>query len=217
MSYIQYVTAGDHHHFEDPLPGLARANCFTMAELEQNRQGKISDGQWMRLLFRALQPVKYTGGALAGWLFFCYLVKLIVPSIILWIMALKGYGVALFGGITLACVGAFLVSVIKSAHTMSLLIVDLSAGKAACTEGRVSPSREEEHGLGTARFWGEKNTNYWYVVKNEYFEVDPEAHRVLPDAMQGRLYHTPKSKMLLSIEPQSPKGSPVTQGTTQAA
>ena len=80
-------------------------------------------------------------------------------------------------------------------------MVDLNAGKAACIEGRGSPSREDEGGLGMARLYGEKHTNHWYVVKNEYFEVDEEAHTALPSGMQFRLYHTPKSKLLLSIEP----------------
>jgi hypothetical protein len=55
MSYLEYVTAD--HHFEDPLPDLARANHFTMADLEQNRAGKISDAQWMRLLLRDRKSV----------------------------------------------------------------------------------------------------------------------------------------------------------------
>jgi hypothetical protein len=201
MSYIEYVTAD--HHFEDPLPDLARANRFTMADLEMNRNGKISDTQWMRLLLRALQPVRYTGGALLGWLLCCFCVKTLVPRIVLWIMALlgvKGVGV-LFGVVTLACVGAFLISVLKSARTTTLLLVDLKLGKAASIEGRVSPSREDEGGLGMARLYGEKHTNHWYVVKNEYFEVDQQAHAALPHGMQFRLYYTPKSKLLLSIEP----------------
>ena len=127
--------------------------------------------------------------------------KLLIPGFVLWIMAKMGYGIALVGGITLAAVGAFLISVIKSAHTIALLVVDLSAGKAIYSEGRVSASREDEQGLGLARFWGEKSTNYWYVVNNQYFEVEMEGHAALPDRMQARLYNTPKSKMLLSIEP----------------
>jgi hypothetical protein len=199
MSYLQHVTADG--QFDDPLPELARVNRFSMADLDHNRQGKISDGQWMRLLVRVLQPIRYTGGALLGWLFFCYAVKMIVPGFVLWIMAKFGFGIALTGGITLAAVCAFLISVIKSAHKMGQLLVDLSAGKAVYSEGRVSGSHEDEKGLGLARFWGETNTNYWYVINNEYFEVDPAAHGALPDRMQFRLYHTPRSKMLLSIEP----------------
>jgi hypothetical protein len=201
MSYIEYITADE--NYEDPLPDLARANRFTMADLELNRSGKISDTQWMRLLLRALQPVRYTGGALLGWLLCCFVVKTLVPRIVLWIMAMlgvKGVGI-LFGAVTLACVGAFILSVFKSARTMALLLVDLNAGKAAAIEGRVSPSREDEKGLGMARIYGEKHTHHWYVVKNEYFEVDQEAHAALREGRQFRLYYTPKSKLLLSLEP----------------
>ena len=201
MSYIEYVTAD--HRVENPLPELARTNRFTMADLDQNRNGKISDTQWTRLLLRALQPVRYTGGALLGWLLACWIVKTVVPGFILMILAwlgMKGLG-AIFGAVTLACVGAFLVSAIKSAHTTALLLVDLKLGKAACIEGRVLPSREDERGLGMARIHGEKHTHHWNVVKDEYFAVDEAAHAALPDAMPGRLYHTPKSKLLLSIEP----------------
>lgn len=203
MSYIEYVTAD--HRVENPLPELARTNRFTMADLDQNRNGKISDTQWTRLLFRALQPLRYTGATLLGWLLFCYAMKTFVPGIILmYLSVVKGYGMAFVGAVTLACVGAFLVSVIKSAHTTALLLVDVKLGKAACIEGRVLPSREDHKAQGTARLYGahgEKHTNYWYVVKDEYFEVDQAAHAALPDAIQCRLYHTPKSKLLLSIEP----------------
>jgi hypothetical protein len=37
-----------------------------------------------------------------------------------------------------------------TARTMALLMVDLNAGSAAAIEGRVTPSREEEKGLGMA-------------------------------------------------------------------
>jgi hypothetical protein len=150
-----------------------------------------------------MQAVRYTGGALLGWLLFCLLVRTLVPRIALWFMAMRGIGVFLAGGVTLACVGAFLLSVLKSAGTLALLIADLGSGKTAFIEGRVSPSREDEEGLGLAHFYGEKNTKYWYVVKNEYFEVGQEAHAVLPAGMQFRLYYEPKSKLLLSIEPKS--------------
>ena len=191
------------HRFDDPLPELARANCFTMADLEQNRKGKISDAQRTRLMLQPLLPVRYTGGALLGWLLCVLVVRAVVPRIILWFLAMKGIGIALVGGVTLACVGVFLVSVLKAAGAMARLMADLKAGKAACIEGRVSVSREDEGGLGLARLYGETNTNYWYVVNNEYFEVEAEAHAALPHRVQFRLYYTPKSKLLLSLEPKS--------------
>jgi hypothetical protein len=199
MSYTGYVRAD--RDFEDPLPELARANRFTTADLEQNRNGKISDAQWMHLLLHPLKRVRYTGGALLGWLFCCFIVKTLVPGFVLRLLAMRGIGIIFVGGVTFACVGAFLLSLLRSGHTMALLIADLSAGKAAWVEGRVSPSHEDEGGLGLARLYGETNTNYWYVVKNEYFEVYPDALAALPDRMQFRLYYTPKSKLLLSIEP----------------
>ena len=64
MSYSEYVTSDD--HFEDPLEKLARANRFTLADLEQNRNGKISDTQWMRLLLRPLKPVRLHRRSAAG-------------------------------------------------------------------------------------------------------------------------------------------------------
>ena len=92
-------------------------------------------------------------------------------------------------------------AVLRCARTMSLLMVDLSAGKAASIEGRVSPSKAEEQGLGLGRLYGESNAKYWYVVKDEYFEVNPEAHGALPERTHFRLYYTPKSRLLLSMEP----------------
>jgi hypothetical protein len=199
MSRIGYVSAD--RYYEDPLPNLARTNRFSMADLERNRNGKISDAQWVHLVLRPLLPIRYTGGALLGWLLCCLVVRTLVPRIVLWFLAMKGLGIALVGGVTLACVGAFLVSALKGARTMALLIADLNIGKAACIEGRVSPSREDERGLGLGRLYGETNTNYWYVVKNEYFGVSQEAHAALPNGILLRLYYTPKSKLLLSIEP----------------
>ncbi|QOY89995.1 hypothetical protein [Paludibaculum fermentans] len=201
MSYIEYVTSGDPAN--DVLPELARTNQFSMEDLQQNRAGRISDAQWMRLLFRSLRPVRYTGGALLGWLFCCFIVKALVPDIILTIasyVGAKGIGI-IFGGATLACVGAFLVSLFSSARTMSLLVFDLRDGKAVCLEGRVRHSREEEEGLGMARFHGENHTKHCYVVKDDYFEVDEDAFKALPDGLVARVYHTPRSKLLLSIEP----------------
>jgi hypothetical protein len=201
MSYIEYVTADNQS--ENPLQDLAQANQFTMADLESNRSGKISDTQWFRLLLRAMQPVRYSGGALLGWLLCCFVVKTFVPRILLWIASLlgaKSIGV-LFGAVTLTCAAAFVLALLKSAQTTALLVVDLKQGKVACLEGRVTASHEHEQGLGMARLYGEAHANYWYVCKNEYFEVDEPAFSALPMGGQYRLYYTPKSKLLLSIEP----------------
>ena len=201
MSYIEYVTTSN--EFESSLDDLARANGFTYNDLVANRNGEISSAQWGRLVLQALQPIRYTGGALAGWLICCFVVSTLVPSIALMIaglFGLKSIGV-LFGAITFTCAIAFVVSIMKSGRSAALLIADLREGRAACIEGRVSPSREDEKGLGMARLYGQKHTNTWYAIKDEYFAVDEDAHIAIREGGQFRLYHTPRSKLLLSIEP----------------
>src|SRR5579859_5321949 len=88
MSYTGYANAGT--DFEDPFPALQRANRFTLADLEQNRNGKISEAQRTRLFLRPLKPIRYTGAALLGWLFVCAVVKALVPTFVLWFLATKG-------------------------------------------------------------------------------------------------------------------------------
>jgi hypothetical protein len=173
-----------------------------MTDLELNRKGMIAAPQRGRVMMRALRPIRYTGGALLGWLLFCYAIQTFVPDIILFIVAMLGSKLffPIFGAVTLACTGAFLMAVARCSHKLALLIADLRAGQAVWTEGRTSPSREEDEGLGLARLYGEHRTTWWYVVKDKYFEVSEEAHRTLPPG-KFRLYHTPRSEMLLSIEP----------------
>jgi hypothetical protein len=147
MSYIEYVVSD--HHSEDPLPELARANHFTMDDLEQNRKGKISDEQRGRLFSMALYPIRYPGMALLGWLTFCFIVKTLVPRIVLFIAALFGMKTlgVVFGLITLACVGSLFVALLRSGRKVVLLAQDLSAGTSTYLDGRVTVSREESTGL----------------------------------------------------------------------
>lgn len=201
MSYIEYVTSEDYG--KDTLTELARTNQFTLKDLEQNRSGRISDGQWVRLLSRAMAPVKYSGIALLGWLLACFVVKTLVPDVlapILSLIGLKSIGL-LLGGVTLVTLGAFLLSLLRSAGKMGMLLLDLTKGAAACAEGRVFKCQDEEEGLGMARFHGEKQAKHFYILKDEYFPVDEAAYSVLPEGRQFKLYVAPRSRLMLSIEP----------------
>jgi hypothetical protein len=201
MSYIEYVVSD--YGSEDPLPELARANRFTMDDLAQNRKGRISDKQMGHLFFMALYPIRYPAMALLGWLTCCFIVKTLVPDFVLMIAALfgmKSIGV-LFGAITLACLGSLFVALLRGSRNLFLLVRDLSAGKAEFLDGRVTVSREESGGLGMDQFRNEKRMQTWYVVLNHYFEVPEAAAEALPHNMRLRLYFTPRSKLLLSIEP----------------
>lgn len=204
MSYIEYVSVD--HDAEDPMPDLRRANGFTEADLGKNRQGKISDKQMGRLFSRALQPVRYPLGALAAWLLSCFIVKMVVPDIILVIAAMVGgkLTTAIFGVITLGCVAAAAIGLLKSGRLTVLLMQDLSKGDSTHMDGRLRVSKAEEEGLGLDKFHGRNQRMNAYVVNDEYFEVDEEAAAVADRySLTGRyrVYFAPKSKLLLSLEP----------------
>jgi len=203
MSYIEYVIHDTDEH--DPLPELARSAGFTMADLADNRKGRISNGQMARLFGRALRPVRYTGMALVGWLIFLFVVRTTVPGFVLRVamwLATPGTSTLVAIGITVVTAGAFVLSLLQSARLIALLMVDLSAGKVAFRDGRIVLSREEQRGLGMARLWGEPRMRCGYVIGGEYFEVD-EGASMAPADGRWRVYHTPRSHLMLSVEPMS--------------
>ena len=199
MSYIEYVTNDAQLH--DPLPELGRVTGFTMPDLEDNRRGRISNSQMARLFGRALSPVRYTGSAMIGWLVIVYAVRTWVPGIVIWIARMCGVPIgSVLSLTTVCCAGALLLSILQSAHRVGLLILDLARGRTTFKDGRIVVSRDEETGLGLARLWGEKHMKCSYVIAGEHFEVDEEACLAPPEG-RFRLYHTPRSKLLLSMEP----------------
>lgn len=204
MSYIEYVTVD--HEAEDPMPDLRRTNGFSEEDLVKNRAGKISDKQMGRLFSRALRPVSYPLGALAAWLFACFVVKMAVPDIILVIVAMVGgkMTMAIFGAVTLGCVVAALIGLLRSGRLTVLLLGDLSKGSSAHMDGRLYVSKAEEEGLGLDKFHGRRRRTNAYVVNETYFEVDEEAALVAErHSLTGRyrIYYAPKSRLLLSLEP----------------
>ena len=115
MSYVQYgVQASEGAAPED----LARANRFTMQDLAENRDGRISSPQFLRLFSRALEPVRYTAPMFGGWLIVLYLVKY-VPGLglvarLMWLLGGSAITPALFFAITALCAGMLLLSIFKS-------------------------------------------------------------------------------------------------------
>ncbi len=203
MSYIEYVTAGDDSVFDDPLEDLAKANGFTMEDLAENREGRISAAQRSRLVLQAIDPIRYSGGAFFGVLFLGLVIRTFVPSIVISIGAMIGakYVMVLFGSTLVLCFAAFVMDVLKSGQVMLRLLRDLHEGDVEVMEGHVYPSNEVKEGLGMDRIFGQKQTKRWYVIDEEYFPVSEEAVEALPERGRFLLYHTPRSRQLLSIEP----------------
>ena len=201
MSYVEYGAAEP--AAEDILKTLADANCFSMEELKENRDGRISNQQMGKLVRKALAPLWAAAMTLAGWLLFVLVIQTFVPGIVLqlaYALGAEKLGVPLVA-VTAGCLFSLLVALLKCSRKTVELLLDLSAGKAAYTEGRVYASREDEAGQGMRWLHGEKVPTYFYVIKNDYYEVSAAGHAVLPHGGLFRLYFTPRSHLLLSIEP----------------
>ncbi len=200
MSFIEYVR--EDPTTNDPLHELARLNRFTLRDLDQNRRGKIANGQIPMLFGNALGPIRHAGGALVGWLLFCLVIKYWVPGIVLWIAKMVGVPTgAIFGATTLASAVAFLAGVFKSIRSILLLLLDLAGGKVAWIDGRITVSREEVAGLGLARLHGEKHMKCWFVIRGQHFEAreDACAEENAPSG-KVRLYYAPRSRIMLSLD-----------------
>jgi hypothetical protein len=217
MSYIEYVNAGE--PVEDLLPVLAKANEFTMEELAENRAGRISNQQMVKVARKALKPFETSAKALIGWLLFLLVIRTFVPSFVLKLASLflgKSLG-GMFLLITIGCIVSVVIGLLKSTRLTFLLVRDLIQGKTAKAEGRVSASSEEEKGIGMDRLHGDNVATYYYVLKNEYYEVTPQGHEALEEGSLYTIYFAPLSKLLLSIEPQRGKTEPeVTQAAPAA-
>src|SRR5689334_25108895 len=124
MAYVDSVNLAPDAN--ELLTTLAKANNFTMAELADNRNGKISNAQMTKLTFKALRPVLHAGKALIGWLMFVIIVRTFVPDFVIWItsMYLGNNIFALFAAITTSCVIALLVGIFKSGKRIVALIGD---------------------------------------------------------------------------------------------
>jgi hypothetical protein len=169
MFYIEYVTNDD--QARDPLPGLARATGFAMPDAGENRKGRISTPQMVRVFGRALRPVRYTGPAMIGWLVFVYVIRTWVPGIVFRVAIgqSQSAGAGERGDEQDG-------TILRSAHCIGLLIMDPAVSR-------------EETGPGLARFRGEKHMKCSFVITEEYFEVDEDACAAPPEGRRG-LYHT---------------------------
>ena len=199
MSYLDYTN--ESQSWGDVQAELARANGFTMAELEENRGGRISTGQMRKLFVKALAPLRAAVITMAGWLLFLLVIRTFVPGILLRLAGMFGYKASVpMIAITAGCVLSLIAALLKTSRRTFELLIDVAGGKVAKTEGRVYATREEAPGHGMMRFHGERRHMYYYAIKDQYFEVTERGHAALPERSLLRLYYTPRSRLLLSLE-----------------
>jgi hypothetical protein len=184
---------------------LSEVNGFTESELGMNRQYLIARSQVARLYALALKPFQASLYTLLGWLIFLFVVKTLCP-LQLFVMIEAAIGMSLFvlfAFITVGVLLAFVRDLFTSVGTITELVPDIIQGKAVCFEGRVSTSVVTEKGKGMAELHGENVDYYSYAIGNEYLPVTKEAYDALRPYTGSvfRVYLTPRSRLLLSIEP----------------
>ncbi len=186
------------------LVDMARANAFAARDLELNREGQTTRPQVIRVWLHALKPLRIAAGALAGWLIMILVIQAFLPSIAQFFV-FKKLGIGALGP-TIGIVGALAIALVKCTRKTILLIVDASEGKVASVVGRVAPSFEESTSQGLGRFRGEKDAVYFFCIRKDEFEVTSEAYSLLVSKYDTyrplvRIYFTPRSHLLLSMEP----------------
>jgi hypothetical protein len=108
----------------------------------------------------------------------------------------------------LSCAGGLIIAMITTAVKSFDLIRDALAGEAAMIEGRVYTAEEECRGSAWdalreqwTRVRQERRKTYRYVIGDVGLDVSYEGFRALSSGDHYKLYYTPRSKLLLSIEP----------------
>jgi hypothetical protein len=185
------------------LDDFAEANQFTEEDLLTNRTKKISNAQMLRLGIQAMRPFFSALVTLIGWLIFVQVLRSFLPRFLQVLI----FGKAAGGIIMLVgCVWAVIVGFLQSSKLTFLLLLDVLEGTAASIQGRVDTSKTEEDAQGLDKFHGEKKWSYRYVIKKIELEVSEEAYELLHTTYEQQrptvtIYYTPKSKMLLSVDP----------------
>jgi hypothetical protein len=198
---VEYVV--DSFSPKELLDDFAEANRFTEEDLLTNRLNKISNSQMLRLAVQAMKPFYSAVITMAGWLIFVEVLRMFLPRFLQAMLFGKAAGGLIM---LLGCVWAVIVGFLQSSKLTVLLAVDIKNGHTAAVEGRVASSATEEATQGLDKFHGEKKFSYRYVIKDLEVEVSEQGYELLHtkyDRMRPKvkIYYTPKSQMLLSIEP----------------
>ncbi len=228
MSYIDFNEPGRSPQQE--LSDLREANGFTVADLEINRLGGIGAEQHSRLIGQILRPLGRSFLVMAGWILAIVLLTWVISAGIqvdagrpltpmslfrrFWLF--RGLYVLTFvrlGAIILVITsgGAFILAALMTLVKTSGLIRDLWNGKVAMIEGPVYATQEEKDGSPWdavreqwTRVRQERDVIYRYAVRDVAVEVSYEGFRAIASGSPYKLYYTPRSKLLLSIEPAGP-------------
>ena len=189
---------------DDFAADLAKANTYRLSEVAANRHGFMSTRQFFRLLWQASLPLRSAGWSLGVWFALLMLMGTLFRARMMRMMVFQNYAFEAIC-VTLSVVLAFVVGVLTTTNKSWLLLKDLLTGEVTSVEGRLDPVWQEELGEGLKRVRGEMVPAHYYSIRQERFEVQPAAYELLRSKYEDlrpsvRLYFTPRSRQLLSIE-----------------
>ena len=202
MSYVQYSYADQSNSAEEVQKELAGSNHFSLRELEENRQGRISSLQLFKLLGAIASPIAGPGMAMLGWFALLAVVYVLSPFIPFGRKLLMKYLWPVLG-ITAGGVLVLVIGLLQTFDKLVQVLADIASGKCATAQGRVSASKAEDTGEGIQQVFGGKISTYGYVLQGQHYPVGHDAYEALLPHSGGvfKLHFAPRSKVLLSIEP----------------
>ncbi|CAG0932285.1 hypothetical protein TFLX_02520 [Thermoflexales bacterium] len=169
---------------------LAQANQCDADALTANRQGRLATRQASRLFKTFVQGLILS--AISTGVVAVFLVTFLAPPNLAIGIRLPGVAFAvLFGGLF---VWAGVSQVLRAA-------LDLMANRVVCVEGpvqkQIKVSRTHSARGGPRR----TSRRFYYLINSQRFQVSERAYHALIEDLPYWLYYTPRSKLLMSIEP----------------
>jgi hypothetical protein len=195
---------------EQVLNDLAKALCFSRESLETNRKGHISKEQAKELYGRCVRPavllILSAFGPVAIWTWITagraqLSLANALPALLTELAHVKSLlenhgkmgGLLMLGSI----IGGLVLAALMAMRMPFPLFFDLLDGKVQAREGRVV-AREETINRPNGRDPIEK---YFFSLRYLNMPVNLAGYRALEDGSIYIVYLTPRSELLLSIEP----------------
>jgi hypothetical protein len=212
--HVTYGYVDAHDEGARFLKRLAKAVRFNDADLADNRLGKISSPQLVRLALGAMLPfagMALSAAGLAGIAIGLAVGSKFIVAKVRYLLAFSKYLAMGLGALFFGLL-AFAVKFCLASGRIFLLLLDVMEGRVVTVSGRVTPSRSEELEDGLNTILNRNTETYSFVVKDEYFEVPGDAHSVMMEnpGANFRLYVTPRSRYMVAIEfaEAAPKDAP---------
>jgi hypothetical protein len=189
---------------DDFTRDLARACQYRLADVEANSHGFMSSPQFLRLFWQATKPLRHAVVTLAAWSTLLIVTGSIFHTFLLQMLIFQSYAFEAVA-VSISLLVAVIVAFLNTTSRTWALLKDLVSGEVTSVEGRLDASWQEEVGEGIKRIRQQTVETFLFSVRQESFEVQPQAYQVLKHRYENfrpnvRVYFTPRSRQLLSIE-----------------